>query len=102
MILSIGLLSSCYKDEQLVDYDYMNGQTLVFVPSLVEKVDYVVYIWDNNEIAKETSMPFILHYPLINQASGIHTLKYKVVSTNEGNCSSITSSYEIKRNFTIK
>lgn len=98
LIMSCFLLTSCYEDCQPVDYDYLNGQTLVFVPPLSEKVDYVVYSWDNTKIATVTTMPFILHYDLVNQSSGSHTLKYKIVS----NYGTSTTSYTYEKTFIIK
>lgn len=103
LFLTCLLETSCYKDEAPVDYDYINGQTLVFVPPLGETVDYVVYTWDDVEIATETAMPFILHYELRNQSSGSHTLGYKIVSTSmaEGG-GTITYSYTSYKTFIIK
>lgn len=83
LFLACVLVTSCYKDEVPVDYDYLNGQTLIFVPPLGETVDYVVYTWDGVEIATETSMPFILRYELIDQSPGTHTLGYKIVSETQ-------------------
>lgn len=96
------LLVSCYEDEQLVDYDYANGQTLIFIPPLGEKVDSVIYSWDGNKIATETTMPFILHYKLQNQSSGTHTLEYRVVSVTRNENVSSWSSYSSKKEYIIK
>ena len=102
LLFSFVLLSSCYEDEQAVDYDYLNGQTLVFVPTLGENVNYVVYTWDDAEIAKETEMPFILRYQLTNQTPGSHTLTYHVVSTKVIDGATVTSTFLSSKTFIIK
>ena len=103
LFLTCLLEISCYKDEVAVDYDYVNGQTLVFVPPLGETVDYVVYTWDDVEIATETAMPFILHYELRDQSSGPHTLGYKIVSKTTVEGGGTTTYYVISsKTFIIK
>ena len=75
------LVVSCYEEDQAVDYDYMNGQTMTFVPSnLGSRVDSVQYYWDETWIASQKEMPFILVYPIQGQTSGNHSLKYIVYS----------------------
>jgi hypothetical protein len=76
------LVSSCYDDGQAADYDYENGQTLTFMPKLAQTVDSVVYYWDEQYIATEREMPFVLRYTLSGQASGVHKLSYNIYSPN--------------------
>lgn len=82
LFLTSLLLVSCYKDEQEVDYDYENGQTLTVVPTVsVQKIDSVRYYWDDTPIATKKEMPFVLKYKIENQSSGSHILKYQVYSS---------------------
>ena len=70
------LLVSCYTEDQEVDYDYVNGQTMTFVPSLPSNVNSVDYYWDDILITTKTEMPFVLVYKIEGQSSGIHILSY--------------------------
>ena len=92
LLLACVMVTSCYEDEQLVDYDYMNGQTMTFVPSLGAKVDYVEYYWDEELIDTQKEMPFVLVYPIQGQTSGNHKFSYTVyTSVSSGSYSSLTS-----------
>ncbi len=70
------LMNSCYKEDQEVGFDYMNGQTMTFVPSLPSNVNSVDYYWDDILIDTKTEMPFVLIYKIAEQSSGIHILRY--------------------------
>lgn len=72
------LLASCYEVMEDANYDYENGQTLIFVPELDHQVDSVVYYWDSIHIDTRKEMPFELVYPISEQESGPHTLKYGI------------------------
>lgn len=81
LLLTCVIVTSCYEDEQLVDYDYINGQTMTFVPSLGTKVDSVEYYWDEILIDTKKEMPFVLVMPIQGQTSGRHSFSYKVYSS---------------------
>ncbi len=75
------LMASCYIEDQGVGYDYANGQTMTFVPSLGHNVDSVQYYWDDIYIETKKEMPFVLIFPIQEQTSGTHYLKYWIYYT---------------------
>ncbi len=75
------LMASCYTEDQGVDYDYINGQTMTFVPSLGHNVDSVEYFWDDIYVETKKQMPFVLYFPIQEQTSGTHILKYWIYYT---------------------
>ena len=102
LCLACVMMTSCYEDEQLVDYDYINGQTMIFVPSLVTKVDCVEYYWDEMLIDKQTEMPFALVYPIQGQTSGGHKFSYTVYTSVSSGSSFSSSSYHYSKTIKIK
>lgn len=102
LFLACVLETSCYEDEQLVDYDYMNGQTMTFVPSLGAKVDYVEFYWDDVLIDTKKEMPFVLVYPIQGQTSGAHKFSYTVYTSKSSGSYSSSSSYQHSTTIKIK
>lgn len=96
-LLGVSFLAiSCYEEDQLVDYDYSNGQTMTFVPTnLASNVDSVKYYWDDKWIVTKKEMPFILVFPIQGQPSGTHDFKYAVYSSS-GAYTSVSHSIKIK------
>ena len=83
-LLGAAFLASCYQEEQAIDYDYSNGQTMVFVPSRVSfesNVDSIKYYWDETWIATKKEMPFVLEFKIQGQSSGVHTFKYAIYTS---------------------
>lgn len=103
LFLLFGLLvASCYTEDQEVDYDYVNGQTMTFVPSLPSNVNSVDYYWDSILIDTKTEMPFVLVYKIEGQSSGIHTLKYDTHYTSSSGSSSVVSEKSTSISIRIK
>lgn len=102
LLLACVLETSCYEDEQLVDYDYINGQTMTFVPSLGSNVDSVVYYWDEVLIETKKEMPFVLVYPIQGQTSGSHIFSYTVFSTVNNESYFYSSSHKHSTTIRIK
>lgn len=93
-LILVLLMVSCYTEDQEVEYDYYNGQTMTFVPSLPPNVNSVDYYWDDTLIDTKTEMPFVLIYKIEGQTSGYHTLKYEThyfSSTGGSSYSSVKS-----------
>lgn len=73
------ILSACYDDRKMAEYDYKNGDEMAIVPQLeVPYVDSVQFYWDNKHIATERAMPFIHRRVLRNERSGMHIVRYTV------------------------
>jgi len=96
------LMVSCYTEDQEVDYDYVNGQTMTFVPSLPSNVISVDYYWDEILIDTKTEMPFVLVFKIEGQSSGTHTLKYNTHYSSSSGGSSYVSEKSTSKSIRIK
>ena len=93
-LIAVCLFSSCDEEYQVVDYDYLNGQTMTFVPSHMANVDSVQYYLDDVLIDTQKKMPFVLVFKIQDQTPGVHYFKYAVYYQHSTH--SITTTITIK------
>lgn len=100
LLAGASLLSSCYQDEAMPDFDFQAGDVITMVPSFNSRTDSVVYKWDDTVIGTEREQPFVHKFVVDNSvSSGTHTY-YMQIFYNIG--PNATASVTNSRTVTIK